>query len=479
MARPSASPSTTAPTRDTDDPARVRLTPAVRRPNVLLLLTDDQTLADMEAMPRTSRLMGRIGTEFTHAISQYPLCCPARATLLTGLESHNHRVLGNDPPWGGFDFFDDEQTVPVWLQRSGYHTSIVGKYLQHYEEHPTYLPPGWSDWRVPTIGTYHFYNRLVNENGTLRWTRDSYQTSWARDVVEQTITRRAGDRPFFAWVSFLAPHFGGPVEPDDPRASDPGSRVDTPAVEDRYRDAAAGLRNPRDASFNEPDNRDKSRFMRRQVPLPEQFLDESLQQRRESLMSVDDAVVDIIRTLRRTGELDRTVVVFTSDNGFATGQHRWFHKVLGYEESIRVPLFVAGPGFARGAVRDQLVTLTDVAATFVDVAGVAPDLPLDGRSLRPLSADPLEPGRSQLLLEAGGWPFPDLKYLYRGVRTSDEMTYLRWYDGHEEVYDLRRDPLQLDGTVDQQEAAALPGLRSSLSQLGSCRAQDCVRTDAD
>ena len=280
-------------------------------------------------------------------------------------------------------------------------------------------------------------------------------------------------------MSFLAPHFGGPVEPDDPRAADPGSRVDTPAVEDRYRDAAAGVRNPRDASFNEPDNRDKARFMRRQVPLPEQFLDESLQQRRESLMSVDDAVVDIIRTLRRTGRLDRTVVVFTSDNGFATGQHRWFHKVLGYEESVRVPLFVAGPGFARGAVRDQLVTLTDVAATFVDVAGVEPGLPLDGRSLRPLSAEPGTPGRSRLLLEAGGWPFPKLKYLYRGVRTSDELTYLRWYDGHEEVYDLRRDPLQLDGTVDEQEAAALPDLRAALSELGSCRAQDCVRTSAD
>ena len=446
-----------------------------RTPNILLLLTDDQNAADMAAMPRTHRLLGRIGTRFTHAISQYPLCCPARATLLTGQESHNHGVLGNNAPWGGFSKLRDHETVPVWLQRVGYHTTLLGKYLQGYEETPDHIPPGWDEWYVPTVGAYDYYSSLVNENGTSRWHTGTYQTTYVRDRTVELVRRQAAGRaPFFTWVNFLAPHFGTPVEPDDPRAVDPMSPIDTPAVDSEHRDALSGLRNPRTAAFNEPDLHDKPREMRRRPVLPATDLDEALQQRRESLMSVDDAVVRIIRTLERTGELEDTVVVFGSDNGFMTGEHRWFQKVLGYEESIRIPLYVAGPGFAPGAVRDQLVTLTDVAATVLDVARARPTLRPDGLPLGPFSRDPDHRRDRSVLLEAGGSPHPGLHRLYQGVRTPAGLVYLRWHDGHEEVYDLRRDPTQVHGGIDARERPHLDRLRAALAALRACRGLACT-----
>ena len=445
-----------------------------RQPNILLLLTDDQNATDMAAMPRTARLMGEIGTTFTHAVSQYPLCSPARATLLTGQEAHNHGVMGNDLPWGGVQRLRDAETVPVWLQRAGYHTTHLGKYLQHYEDTPTYVPPGWDEWYTPVSGVYDYYTSLVNENGSLRWHSGTYQTTYVRERTSELLQRQARARtPFFTWVDFLAPHFGTPVEPDDPRAEEPGSRVDTPAVEPRFRDSLSGLRNPRTPAFNEPDMHDKPDDLRVKPRLKDRYVDEALRQRRESLRSVDDAVVRILRTLRRTGELKDTVVVFTSDNGFSTGQHRWFQKVLGYEESIRIPMYVAGPGFEPGAVRDQLVTLTDLATTFVRVAHAQPTLEPDGLSLRRFSQDPTYRADRSVLLEAGGSPHVGLDRVYRGVRTPDGLVYLQWYDGHEEVYDLDRDPFEVRGGIDALERPHLERLRRAAKVLSTCRGPDC------
>ena len=458
-----------------ESPAAAARTPREpRRPNILLLLTDDQNASDIAAMPRTHRLMSRIGTTFTRAVSQYPLCSPARATLLTGQESHNHRVLGNNPPWGGIQSLRDRETVPVWLQRAGYHTTLLGKYLQNYERTPSYIPPGWDEWYVPTVGAYDYYTSRVNENGTQRWHSGTYETTYVANRASRLLKRQAAaDQPFFTWVNFLAPHFGSPVESDDPRAVQRDSAVDTPAVERRYRNTRTGLRVPRTPAFNEPRMGDKPAEMRR-TKLRDRFLDESLQQRRESLRSVDDAVVTILRTLRRTGELERTVVVFGSDNGFMTGEHRWFQKILGYEESTRIPLYVAGPGFEAGAVRDQLVTLTDLAATFVDVAHARPTLEQDGLSLRAFSQDPAYRADRSVLVEAGGAPHEGLEHLYQGVRTPNGLVYLRWHTGHEEVYDLRRDPYEVHGEIDARERPHLARLRAAWRALRDCRGVACT-----
>ncbi len=449
---------------------------AVGRPDVVMFLTDDQSLRDLSAMVRTRRWMRRTGTTFTRAFSQYPLCCPARATLLTGQVAHNHGVMGNEEPWGGFTLFDDSRTLPLWLQAAGYRTLYLGKYLNGYplagEE--TYVPPGWDEWHAPVRGIYNYRHFQVNDNGTLHRYR-RYQADYVRRRAVQLVTTyAAGEQPFFLWAGFLAPHAGLPVEPDDPRATHGPGAVDTPAVARRYRDSEAGRRLLAKPSVNEADMADKGPLLRDRGTYPRAQLREEEQQRREALRSVDDTVAAVLAALRRAGELDDTVVVFTSDNGFMVGEHRWNHKILGYEESARVPLLMSGPGVPRGETRRALVSLTDLPATILDLAGAEPGLPQDGISLLRVLDDPGSVTRRSLLLEAGGsLTHRTASRLYTGVRTADGHVLLRWYDGSEEVYDLTTDPFELDGGVSAAEAPRLDDLRARLAALQDCVGAEC------
>ena len=445
---------------------------ASRQPNILLILTDDQAFTDMRAMPKTQSLLSRSGTVFRRAFASYPLCCPARVTLLTGQLAHNHGVLGNELPWGGATFFKDRDTLPVWLQRAGYNTIFLGKYLNGYpiDGDDTYIPPGWDEWHAPVERLYDYMLYQVNDNGVLNW-HSGYQADYVERNTSRLIRKYAGkEAPFFMWAGFLAPHVGRPIESDDP--PQPGG-LDSPAVSDEYRNSMRGLSIPTKPSINERDLSDKGGPDAEPPLLPAGDLQEVYQQRLEALRSVDDAVAGILGTLRRTGELEETLVVFTSDNGYMVGEHRRLNKVLGYEESIHVPLIMAGPGVPSGTTANQIVSLTDLPATFLDVASASPGLPQDGISLMPLTRAPdVQAGRS-LLLEAGGRPFPDVKRLYTGVRTADDKVLLRWWNGVEEVYDLKTDPYQLDGRLSPAEKEILPSLRSKLAHLADCVGQGC------
>jgi N-acetylglucosamine-6-sulfatase len=467
-------PATPEPTTSQSPPPA---TPERRaRPNVLLLLTDDEAAGDMRVMSKTAKSLGRSGTQFTRAFSSYPLCCPARATILSGQEAHNHHVMGNEPPWGGVGKFNDKETLPVWLQRAGYQTATLGKYLHGFPEltGATYVPPGWDEWHVPAYDIYDYYNYTLSENGKLKRYSGIYQTDFVRDQAKSLVKDLAANqKPFFLWVNFLAPHVGLPVEPDDPRAIYGNRTVDTPAVSDKYRDAMLGTQVPRTPALNERNVSDKGQFIRDLKGRNPLALDEVYQQRLESLLSVDDAVKSILDELKRTGEYDNTVIVFASDNGYALGQHRWVSKILGYEESIRVPLFITGPGIARGVRRNQQVSLADLTATFLDVAHARSTLPPDGISLLPLSNDPAKAARRAMLLEAGGWPDPGLDRLYTGVRTADDRVLLRWFDGFEEVYDLKTDPYQLNGRINPGEQPWVQKLRDDLARLKDCRGFEC------
>ncbi len=445
-------------------------------PNILLLLTDDQAFTDLSVMARTTRRLRKEGTEFTRAFSAYPLCCPARATLLTGQHAHNHGVLGNTPPWGGLTELDESRTLPLWLQAAGYRTATLGKYLHGYPETTGawYVPPGWDDWHVPVVNAYDYYDYTLNENGVLHSYSGTYQTDFVRDRATTLVKELAADdRPFFFWVNFLAPHVGLPREPDDPRTRFGSGAVDTPTVAPRHRDTMAGRRVPRTAALDERDVSDKQKFVRLLPHLPFDQLDEAHQQRLESLLAVDEAVDRILRELKRSGEYDDTLIVFASDNGYSLGQHRWAGKVLGYEESARIPLLVAGPGIAAGVRRNQLVSLADLTATFLDVSRATPRRRQDGISLLPLSHDPAVAADRALLLEAGGWPYPKQQRLYSGIRTADDRVLLRWYTGFEEVYDLSRDPLQLNGRASKAERRWVPELRRALKMLERCRGAAC------
>jgi arylsulfatase A-like enzyme len=184
--------------------------------------------------------------------------------VLTGQYAHNHGVLGNEPPDGGFRKLDSTNTLAVWLQRAGYHTAHLGKYLNHYgEADPTEVPPGWSDWNGSVDpSTYNFLNTTLNENGTLVSYRGQYQADVYAEKASEIVRRGAASgQPFFAWIAFTGPHAGGPREPDDPGSSGNGG---TPAVADRHRDAFAFEPVPDVPSFNEADVSDKPRH----DPLP-------------------------------------------------------------------------------------------------------------------------------------------------------------------------------------------------------------------
>src|SRR5687768_7434485 len=196
----------------TADPAAL----PVPRPDIVVVMTDDQTLRDMAAMPNTRRMIGGAGATFTNAYVSYPLCCPSRATFLTGQLAHNHGVRTNAPPDGGYEALDRDHTLPVWLRAAGYDTIHVGKYLNGYgmRRRPT-VPPGWSEWySLVDKSTYQMWGYSMFENGTLTTYGDFdvedpalYQTDVLRDKAVAAVEAHALDPdPFFLSLMFVAPH---------------------------------------------------------------------------------------------------------------------------------------------------------------------------------------------------------------------------------------------------------------------------------
>jgi N-acetylglucosamine-6-sulfatase len=456
------------------------------RPNIVVLMTDDQTLDSMFAMPKTVELLGDKGTTFTRSFASYSLCCPSRATLYTGQYAHNHGVLGNGPPLGGYTRLDKSNWLPLWLQAAGYRTMHVGKFLNGYGRlsPPTEVPSGFNDWHgTVDPSTYSFYGYTVNENGTLRTygaarEPELYSTDFlARRASELIAAAAPSEQPFFMSVAFLAPHSGGPAEPDDPRGHA------TPAVAPRHANAFASTPLPVPPSFNEVDVSDKPLAIQSRPPIgaaPAAAIQEGYQQSLESLLAVDDAVATILGALGASGEFDETLIIFTSDNGYFHGEHRVpAGKLLVYEPSIRLPLLMRGPGVPRGETRGQLVTNADLAPTILDAADARPGRAQDGRSLFDLLADPRAQWGRELLIEGGtnqGLTFTALRN-YR-------WKYVEHTTGEVELYDLERDPdeltnLQADPALAPVRFALAERLAALRSCAGSgCRAKPVLRLDA-
>jgi arylsulfatase A-like enzyme len=448
--------------------ARSSAAPAAPLPNVLVVMTDDQTVESLRVMTNVKRLLRDRGASFSNSFVTYALCCPSRATFLTGQYAHNHGVLGNTPPNGGYAKLDHANTLPVWLQDAGYYTAHLGKYLNGYgRTDPTEIPPGYDEWRGSVDpSTYRFYDYTLNENGRLT-TYGRYQTDlYARKAVRIIQRRAPRAQPFFLWVAFLAPHSGGPREPDDP------SGQPTPVPAPRHRDDFASAPLPRPPGFNEADVSDKPVGIRnrpRLTPRKIRKVREMYQQRLESLLAVDEAVARLVAALRRTHELDDTLIVFTSDNGFFHGEHRVpAGKVLAYEPSIRVPLIVRGPGIPAGLRLRQRVANIDLAPTIVDAAGATAGRVMDGRSLLPLIANPrLTLGRD-LLVERGPG-----RGTFTAVRTANYL-YAEYGNGEQELYDLVRDRYQLASRhADPAYAARRDDLAERLDHLRGCSGLAC------
>jgi N-acetylglucosamine-6-sulfatase len=441
---------------------------AVNRPNVVVIMTDDQTVESLRVMGNVRGLLAAQGVTFDNNFATFPLCCPSRATFLTGQYPHNHRVLGNAPPNGGYDRLDHMNTLPVWLQRAGYATVHIGKYLNGYGRvRQTEVPPGWVEWHGSIDpSTYSFYNYTINENGRLvRYgnTAADYQADVYTRKATDVIRRYAADpRPLFLSVAYLAPHSGGPRESDDP------SNQATPVPAPRHRNVFATQPLPTPPSFNEADVSDKPTGIRTRPLIGQARVNgirENYQQRLESLLAVDEGVAEIVRTLEATGKLGRTYIIFTADNGFFHGEHRVpAGKTLVYEPSIRVPLIIRGPRIPRGGRRAQLAGNIDLAATIADAARIRPGRAPDGRSLLPIARDRLLFSGRDILLETPS---------YSAIRTP-RWVYVEHANGERELYDLIRDPHQLTSQhLNPALQATRVDLAARLTQLRGCSGVTC------
>ena len=501
-------------------------------PNILVVMTDDETYDDARYMPNFQRLARR-GASFTNAFVSFPICCPARATFLTGQYAHNHGVKSNfKVTGGGFESLQNQgETLPVWLQRAGYSTGFVGKYLNEYGgSDPHLIPPGWDDWHgLVDYSTYNYFNWAINDNGQLRYYGDrdyadaliglahagvsgdldtpaeglakalelfqpfeyfgtEDQADYQIDVVGRIADRSlgelaSGEQPFFLWYTPTAPHREGDFEGIGGART--GHPKPDPRPPQRYEHEFDDVPLPRDPSFNEADVSDKPETVSERPRLDRETIDtltENHHGRLGALLAADDAVGRMLRTLRRSGELDNTLVIYTTDQGFFQGQHRIaFDKYIPYEEAIRIPLAIAGPGVPRGEVVRDPVYNHDLAPTILDAAGAEPGRTEDGISLLPRLRGAELPPRA-LLLEALapalpfeiGNPVFDHQVPFYGVRT-EHWKYIKWSFGAEELYDLREDPYELENLAGDPGQDAVKTRLADLSQrLRGCSGSDCL-----
>ena len=488
-------------------------TDTVKKPNIVVVMADDMRADDLRFMPSLQRLVTDEGLKFRNSFSPYPLCCPSRASFLSGQYAHNHKVFNNDAPFG-FGSFDDSATVATSLHDAGYRTGFVGKYLNNYgidrslatgERSWHYVPAGWTDWyaavqrpprlhdKYPSGGAYNYFHTIFNVNGKTDDThKGEYQTDVLGGFSRDLVTKYSGtDQPFFLYLSALAPHYGGPHEPDDVdsvlRPDGQEFEFETPARPDWVKGhfdkeirRGAGL--PADGGASEDDVSDKPEAFRN----PELDQDERriatemTRQRAESIAVLDTHVRRLVQTLREQDELDQTVFIFTSDNGYFLGEHRFRSgKRKAYEPSIRVPLVIAGPGIPHG-VRDDPTKTPDLTATILDLAGGQAPRTADGRSLTPSFARDLgwtAPVVTEgVALESAKQPgalarprgFTDARTTI-GIRTA-RYKLVRDESGTVELYDLDVDPNELDSVADDPEYHAI---RRELGKLWR-KYKDCA-----
>jgi len=466
--------------------AAAGLTPG-SQPNVVLIMTDDMAKSDLKWMPKTRRLLGRAGMTFEQGLAPNPLCCPARASVLTGQESHNNGVWSNKAAHGGFGALSEAPRLPEWLQAAGYRTALLGKHLNGYTSADAAEEPGWDILDSLVRGVYAYRSFTTWDDGRLHPER-GYVTSYLEDRTEQVIREfDLSDRdPFFLWVSHVGPHNAyrrrcACWTPPIPAEQDQGD--------------FAGVRSPtRDLpSYNSRNRDDKPPFMRELPRVSAAQIDKTFQRRIESLQSVDRSVAATVQQLRESRELDKTMLVFTSDNGYLLGQHRLTGKWLPYEESLRVPLLVRGPGVPAGATTDHLTTTVDLNRTIADLADATAPYALEGASIVPALTDPTaSPARTSTILQTGALisyegdgsgiedEVGDQGWLYRGYRDL-RYTYVKYPDGSgesteafEELYDRRRDPYQLDNVAGSEAYAdVLAQARTRAEALRTCLGATC------
>jgi arylsulfatase A-like enzyme len=497
-------------------PPQVTVLPRENRPNIILIIADDLDLrlGTLDTMPNLQKLLIQPGLSFENFYVTNSLCCPSRSTFLRGQYTHNHEIYTNIFPTGGFEKFYEtgleSSTLAAWLQSAGYRTVLLGKYLNGYpmRNDLLHIPPGWSEWYSPSKGKpYSGFNYTLNENGK-PVNYGNAPEDYLTDVIAQKsidfIERASADKvPFFLYLSTYAPH-----EP--------------PKAAYRHRQLFLDARAPQTPSFNEADVSDKPSGIQGNPLLTDEDiikLNELYINRLQSMQAVDELIPQLIQALEKTGSLNNTYIIFTSDNGYHLGQHRLKNgKATAYLEDIQVPFIVRGPGITAGrSIQGYVASNIDFAPTIADLAGVIPPAFVDGRSLTSLFPDDRlaqSSWRQAILLEYYRVANPNKKSTptlidrlrnfvagdssgvlepsdnlpgqtpsfleapYKGLITP-QYKYVKYDDGFIELYDLQADPYELVNISSTANPAMLNKFSDWLNRLITCAGTTCREADSN
>jgi arylsulfatase A-like enzyme len=453
------------------------------RPNIVFVLTDDLAWNLVRYMPHVVQLQRR-GETYSNYFVTDSLCCPSRASILTGRFPHNTRVFDNSPPEGGYGVFhergEEAQTFAVALQRAGYRTALMGKYLNGYKpgahegQGRPYVPPGWSEWDVAGNG-YPEYGYHMNSNGRVQaygYRAADYLTDVLARKGLSFIDRSAADRrPFLLELATFAPH-----APYTPAPRDANSFV--------------GVKAPRTPAFNTVGSNEPA-WLSHFAPLPPgqiAAIDAKFRKRVQAVQAVDRMIAQVEARLAADGVARETYIVFSSDNGLHMGEHRLRPgKLTAFDTDIKVPLIVIGPGVPAGRTVAKPTENIDLCPSFEQLAGARVPASVDGHSLVALMHGRRVAGwRKEILVEHHGRVDdrgdPDLPVSgsgnppsYEAIRTRDSL-YVQYDTGEREYYNLRRDPFELSNVADRLSPAHARRLQRTLVDIERCRgARACWR----
>ncbi|KAI6789387.1 Arylsulphatase [Hortaea werneckii] len=477
-----------------------------KQPNMIFILTDDQDLHmdSLLYMPCLQEHLVKKGTSYDRHYCTVALCCPSRASLLTGKAAHNVNVTDVNPPFGGYPKFVSQgfnsAYLPLWLQEAGYNTYYTGKLFNAHsiDNYDSPFAAGWngSEFLLDPF-TYEYLNATMQRN------RDdpvSYEGQYSADVVaskaygfldEAIEARTKGDRPFWLGIAPMAPHSNNHHNERsiDGNFTEKSVTMSPPVSAKRHEHLFQDVKVPRTPHFN-PDHANGVSWIGQ---LPQQnetnvdYNDEWYRSRLRALQPVDEMIDEVFRKLEEAEITDETYVFFSTDNGYHIGQHRLQPgKQCAYEEDINVPFVVRGPGVARDYRTDLVSTHTDLAPTFLRLAGVSDrtmdKYNFDGQAM-PLSTnfgnhdagdERFDRQTEHVNVEMWGIIMSEGKYgqvlhpnhTYKALRLVGEdynILYTVWCTNEHELYDLNKDPWEMENIYTQDDNRTLSFMETNKS----------------